>query len=68
MDDFRVDSTSPVDAYRGRDNRGARDKKGKRHTADAADDEYVSSSGQTEVAAESAEDFYSPSPGKEEAE
>ena len=66
MDDFRVGSTSPIDAYRDQEQSGAKDRKGKRHKAAAAEDVYVAS-GQTEEA-ESGDDTYSPSKGTEETE
>ena len=68
MDDFRVGSTSPLDAYRDREQQGTRNRKGKRRTAEAPEDEYVSAARQAEDASEAAEDYYSPSERKEEAE
>lgn len=68
MDDFRVGSTSPLDAYRDREQSAARKRKAKPHTAEAAEDEYVSSSGEAEDAGEPAEDYYSPSEENKEAE
>jgi len=65
MDDFRVGSTSPLDAYRDREQPARRNRKEKRHTA-AAEDEYVSSSEQAEDGGESGEDYYLPSEGNEE--
>lgn len=61
MDDFRVSSTSPLDAYLDREQSGARDRKRKRHTAEPSDEDHVSLSDQTENAGESVEDYYSPS-------
>jgi len=61
MGDFRVDWTSPVEAYRDSEDRGARYKKGKRRIAKTWEDEYVSSSEQDEDGGIPAEDFYSPS-------
>jgi len=67
MDDFRVGSTSPIDAYRDREQSDAKNRKGKRHKAEAPEDVYVAS-GQAEDAAESGDDTYSPSKGTEETE
>jgi hypothetical protein len=60
MDDIRVSSTSPLDAYRDQELPDGRNRKGKKHAAEAPEDEYVSSSGQAQDSADAAEDFYSP--------
>lgn len=67
MDDFRVGSTSPIDAYHDREHSGPRDRKGKRRTHEAAEDgDQVTFSGPAENSEEAAEDYYTPSGPPEE--
>lgn len=62
MDDFRVGSTPPLDAYRETGERDTRKRrKNPTPSGEPAGDAYVSSEEQAAGSAEAAEDFYTPS-------
>lgn len=65
MDEIRVDSTSPLGPFGERDPSAGRRRKGKQQIHEAAQDEFVSSSGQADGDT-GAGDYYSPSAGNEE--
>ena len=61
MDDFRVSTTSHIDAYREAAEHEERKRKKHKHVEGEHADEYVASSAQEEASDEGTADFYTPS-------